>query len=84
MVENKTTFTNLKTKMSFQGEIGKSVDFDYHIPSGRYYEKGTEVPTYCLIEEKEIEVKETPEPIIYKASLTDAFGNIEDENYCPF
>ncbi len=46
--ENKTIFANLKTKMSFQGEIGKSVEFDYHVPSGRYYELGTEVPTYDL------------------------------------
>ena len=45
-----TSFTNLKTKMSFQGEIGGSVDFDYHIPSGRYYERGTSFPTYNLIE----------------------------------
>lgn len=47
--ENKTIFTNLKTKMSFQGEIGASVEFDYHLPSGRYYEKGSEPPLFNLM-----------------------------------
>jgi twinkle protein len=32
----RTSFINLKTKYSFQGEIGKVVDFVWH-PSGRYY-----------------------------------------------
>lgn len=50
--ENVTIFENLKTKMKFQGVIGASVKYDYHIPSGRYYEKGTEPPTYCLIDEE--------------------------------
>jgi twinkle protein len=51
--EDYTTFTNLKTKMSFQGEIGAFAEFEYHIPSGRYYERGTECPTHCLIEKQE-------------------------------
>jgi twinkle protein len=63
-----TTFTNLKTKMSFQGEIGGLAEFEYHIPSGRYYERGTECPTHCLIDSQEyfedqddyIEKKELP------------------------
>lgn len=45
-----TVFKNLKTKMSFQGEIGSEISFEYHIPSGRYYVKGTECPTHCLID----------------------------------
>lgn len=48
--ENATIFTNLKTKMSFQGEIGKAVEFDYHIPSGRYHVKGSEEPVFSLID----------------------------------
>jgi twinkle protein len=32
-------FTNLKTKYKFQGEIGGQVEFSYHGPSGRYYDK---------------------------------------------
>lgn len=34
-----TVFTNLKTKYTFQGEIGAEVEFYYHAPSGRYYDK---------------------------------------------
>lgn len=45
-----TTFTNLKTKMNFQGKIGHSVEMDYHLPSGRYYPRGGNEPTYCLFE----------------------------------
>lgn len=75
----KTTFTNLKTKFQFQGEIGKSVDFEYHLPSGRYYEKGLQPPTHCLIddvqqenEELEFAEESTGMPMV---SAKDAFGN---------
>ena len=77
--ENTTSFINLKTKMSFQGEIGKRVDFDYHLPSGRYYAKGCEVPTFDITEP---EIKEEEE--IPKQSLVDAFGNNYDDNEIPF
>lgn len=40
--ESYTTFTNLKTKYTFQGDIGGIVEYDYHKPSGRYYERGCE------------------------------------------
>ncbi len=52
-----TEFINLKTKYSFQGEIGAKVEFDYHLPSGRYYERGTEVPKHDLTIDFEQEVK---------------------------
>jgi len=76
-----TTFTNLKTKMSFQGEIGAFTEFEYDIPSGRYYERGTGCPTHCLIDkqnhfEEEI-ITETKLPFI---SPLDAF----DVNDIPF
>ena len=44
-----TTFTNLKTKMTFQGEIGAYSEFEYDLPSGRYYERGSKCPTHSLI-----------------------------------
>ena len=47
-----TVFENLKTKMKFQGEIGGKVEFEYHLPSGRYYEKGTSPPTFILCDEE--------------------------------
>ena len=34
-----TVFKNLKTKYKFQGVIGSEVEFRYHAPSGRYYDK---------------------------------------------
>lgn len=33
-----TKFVNLKTKFSFQGEIGSEVQFKYDVVSGRYYD----------------------------------------------
>ena len=38
--EGKTTFYNMKTKMSFQGNITGSLDFIYHLPTARYYIEG--------------------------------------------
>lgn len=43
-----TMFTNLKTKFSFQGDIGVNVEFDYDIPTGRYYQRGTHVPMFDM------------------------------------
>lgn len=83
--EPKTVFENLKTKMKFQGEIGGSVEFEYHLPSGRYYEAGTRPPTHCLIDEDlkepKNEYKELPKP-----TLADAFGEPynNDETDVPF
>lgn len=48
-----TTFTNLKTKFSFQGEIGAKIDYEYHVPTGRYYERGQQPTDYDLTQEKE-------------------------------
>ncbi len=46
--EGYTTVINLKTKLSFQGEIGKTIDYDYHRPTGRYYAKGTNPPLFDM------------------------------------
>ena len=37
VVEGKTIVRNLKTKFSFQGEIGKEAEFKYNDQNGRYY-----------------------------------------------
>lgn len=83
-VEGYTSFVNLKTKFSFQGEIGQSVDFNYHKPSGRYYAVGTE-PNQRLLnyikEQDVIEIKEEPKELP-KLQPMDAFDepyNINDE-----
>ena len=64
-----TEFINLKTKYSFQGEIGAKIEFDYHVPSGRYYERGTEPPTHDLTIDFE------DEPLTIK---------IDTDGECPF
>lgn len=46
--ESKTVFENLKTKMKFQGEIGGQIEYNYHVPSGRYYAIGEDVPTFSI------------------------------------
>lgn len=47
-----TEFYNLKTKFSFQGEIGQKVSFKYHVPSGRYYPSNHIYCGFCLEPEK--------------------------------
>lgn len=84
--EEKTTFVNLKTKFQFQGEMGKSVDFEYHLPSGRYYEKGTEPPTHSLIDDN-TKLHEFLEEVagLPLTSPTDAFGdNYNEHEELPF
>lgn len=71
--DDKTVFINLKTKFSFQGEIGKQVEFDYHLPSGRYYAIGTEPPTHSLIDDSEYE------PIKYNTNPSEAFEFPDDD-----
>jgi twinkle protein len=46
--ESYTTFTNLKTKHSFQGDIGGAAEFEYHVPTGRYYARGTNPPLFDM------------------------------------
>lgn len=67
--ENYTKFINLKTKMQFQGEIGKDIDFDYHLPTGRYFAKGEDIPTFDITKEEEIE--ETT--VVSKDDFLDSF-----------
>ena len=85
--ETKTVIENLKTKMKFQGVIGGSVEYDYHIPSGRYYAKGTQVPTYSLIESKQSKETEFLQELVPFPLLEpkDAFGeSYNDDETIPF
>lgn len=77
--ENTTVFTNLKTKMSFQGEIGKSVEFDYHLPSGRYYVKGSEPPTHSLIENIEEHTEQIKMPLLMPEEAFEEINTYSDE-----
>jgi len=84
--EPRTVFENLKTKMKFQGEIGGQVEFQYHIPSGRYYVMGQEAPRFVMWEE-ETEIKEFNDsgPELPKVNPIDAFGeDYNDDADVPF
>jgi twinkle protein len=72
-----TTFINLKTKFSFQGEIGSSISYDYHLPTGRYYLKGTMPPLFDMTEHSK-----QKEPVQSALIPNDDFETpVED---CPF
>jgi len=79
--DSMTVFENLKTKMKFQGEIGGKIEFDYHLPSGRYFEKGTTAPIFILCDEVEPEKEQVEIPLV-------EFGNMQaifdDPNDVPF
>jgi len=47
-----TEFANLKTKMNFQGQIGKKVDFEYDMVNGRYYAKGMPPPRFDMTQKE--------------------------------
>lgn len=73
-------FTNLKTKYSFQGEMGKKAEFEYHKPSGRFYKRFSRPFEGSLLDG----VKTEKEPVyeIPTVAANDAFGteyNPEEE-----
>ena len=90
--ESYTTFTNLKTKYSFQGEIGAIIEYDYHKPSGRYFPRGDVAQDYNLLDalkvdnvKKEFTELEETENEIPKINPDDAFGEpYESESDVPF
>jgi len=90
--ESYTTFTNLKTKYSFQGEIGAIIEYDYHKPSGRYFPRGDVAQDYNLLDalkvdivKKEFAELEETENEIPKINPDDAFGEpYESESDVPF
>ena len=90
--ESYTTFTNLKTKYSFQGEIGAIIEYDYHKPSGRYFPRGDVAQDYNLLDalkvdnvKKEFTEFEETENEIPKINPEDAFGEpYEAESDVPF
>ena len=85
-------FTNLKTKYSFQGEIGAIIEYDYHKPSGRYFPRGDVAQDYNLLDalkvdnvKKEFTKLEENENEIPKINPDDAFGEpYESESDVPF
>jgi len=89
--EPKTVFENLKTKMKFQGEIGGQVEYYYHLPSGRYYAIGQEIPTFSIWDPApEINVLNKEKLELITKTPSEAFDNYEtfnpdgDETDVPF
>ena len=83
--EGYTRFTNLKTKMSFQGVIGDGFDFNYDVPTGRYYAKGTDVPRFDMTRKDEVqsELNYKPTSTITPNDSFESDFNIEN-NEVPF
>jgi len=87
----RTIFKNLKTKMKFQGEIGGFIEYDYHMPSGRYYARGTEPNLYPLNYDQKKKEKEFLEEVA-GFKLTDHIPTVSEafdppvpiENYNQF
>jgi twinkle protein len=74
------TFTNLKTKYSFQGEISKELEFNYHAPSGRFYYRSGEPFTKSMLdvlkaENEPIEIETAPFPMIALQEVKTVFDN---------
>ena len=78
-----SVFTNLKTKYTFHGEIGKAVQLDYHLPSGRFYPRGQGYVAKSLIEQTQTQKdfvflqEQSPFALV---SPQDAFGKPYNEN----
>lgn len=82
--ENYTIFKNLKTKLKFQGTIGGCIEYEYHLPSGRYYLRGEEPPYGHMTDfnkgkHDEEEIEETERKLILGNPL-DAFGDSYKDN----
>lgn len=76
-----TSFINLKTKYTFQGEIGASVDFNYDLASGRYYEVNSSPYVDILSSSKKEEQMEFLQELIELPLMeaAEAFG-VEEYN----
>jgi len=78
-----TSFTNLKTKYQFQGDIGASCEFDYHLPTGRYYVRGGNPPLFDMT--RPMEEQELPLPIPSRMQPNTSFyESSKIEDYDPF
>lgn len=73
-IEAETEFFNMKTKFSFQGEIGSSVKFKYCLENGRYYLGNIEPKGYLWDINNEPEVIEDSNALPFM-SPEDAFSN---------
>ena len=89
--DNKTEFVNLKTKFSFQGEIGGKEIFNYCNINGRYFIDGQELPIFSFLEDKKETIEEniTTETLqeLPKIDPSSAFDNNNitfDDNDVPF
>ena len=73
--EERTVFYNMKTKFSFQGEIGSKVEFKYCHVNGRFYVDGEPEPTYNMINDKPTEFE------LPKGTTAEAFKTEQDAEF---
>ena len=69
--EGSTDFYNLKTKFAFQGEIGGTIKFRYHLATARYYADGCAPYIFDLTESGKVEpIDYNPDEFIEQKKLT--------------
>ena len=73
-----TEFINLKTKMSFQGQIGARIKFIYHVPTARYYAEGCAPYVFDLTESGE------KQPIDYTEKEKESNLNLSENDEFEF
>ena len=80
-----TEFASMKVKFQFQGKIGETCKMDYDLPTGRYYEKGTNPPRFDMtipMEEQILAPAMKPSPSF---NTNETFYDIdEEETSTPF
>lgn len=78
--EESTLFISEKLKYNFQGQMRATVAFDYHEPSGRFFEKGFSEPLFNLItwdeENKKIEENQS----LFDEETQSLFEEIDDDD----
>lgn len=84
--EGSTDFYNLKTKFAFQGEIGGTIKFRYHIPTARYYADGCAPYIFDLTQSGKVEpIDYNPDEFIEQKKLTpNEDFDFDGGGECPF
>ena len=76
-----TEFVNTKTKFQFQGEIGSKCQMDYDLPTGRYYEKGTNPPRFDMTLPMDEQTITAMKP---NTNFIDDYDETDEEEISPF
>lgn len=80
----KTIVKNLKTKMTFQGDINKEADFYYNEDNGRYYDCTTQKNNLPLWSTDTLKPNPYNNRVLPTPTLREAFDIPDDDTDCPF